>query len=345
MLTIGIPTYNRKNELSELLDNLLKEIKDANLDNSKIEILISDNASSDGTPELVYEYIKKYPDFINYYRNESNLGYDKNVNNVGKKAKYEYVLFMSDDDMFEDGSLKKIVTYLEDNTVDIILMKEKFYDESNSINISYMKDEAYRNIAHDEFYKNGKDLMENTRKVFVAISGFLIKKDLWNSLNYTDYEDCWFIQTYAMLQVFPYSSVFIFGEPMIKYRLNIKKDSLIKPYMKIFEVPFGLLKIIKSIKGKYSKELYEEVYNKELSWSRRLMIGCKSREYINNKLEVYQWMKKTYDTDKLSFWILDVPLLYIPDILFKIPYLIYRIYKYKVFHTNKVISTKDMKHT
>jgi len=67
--------------------------------------------------------------------------------------------------------------------------------------------------------------------------------------------------------------------------------------------------------------------------------------YINNKLEVYQWMKKTYDTDKLSFWILDVPLLYIPDILFKIPYLIYRIYKYKVFHTNKVISTKDMKHT
>jgi len=120
---------------------------------------------------------------------------------------------------------------------------------------------------------------------------------------------------------------------------------------KLFMIPLvGMLLVFSSTAmahdgEAHAKELYEEVYNKELSWSRRLMIGCKSREYINNKLEVYQWMKKTYDTDKLSFWILDVPLLYIPDILFKIPYLIYRIYKYKVFHTNKVISTKDMKHT
>ena len=101
--------------------------------------------------------------------------------------------------------------------------------------------------------------------------------------------------------------------------------------------------IIKSVKKEYSKELHTEIYRKELAWSRRLMIGCKGREKIKNKNEVYKWMKKMYDTKKISFWLVDVPLLYTPDLLFKLPYLFYRIFKYRVFHTNKVISTDEMK--
>ena len=69
-LTIAIPTYNRKDLLERCLNSIIPQM------DKDIEIFISDNASSDGTEEMVREKFN-YP-FIRYRKNEENIGSDRN---------------------------------------------------------------------------------------------------------------------------------------------------------------------------------------------------------------------------------------------------------------------------
>lgn len=334
-LTIGIPTYNRKNELTDLLNNLLNEIKNAELSSNEIEILISDNASTDGTEECVAKYIEQYPNIISYYKNASNLGYDRNVMLAGRKARSNYILFMSDDDLFETGAIKKIYDVALKGDASMMLASECFYDMDGNIEPK-MKDSAYEGLVGDRIYESGTDILAITKKVFVAISGFMVRKDLWDRLDFSSVEESWFIQTYAMLQLFPNHKVFVFTTPLISYRLNIKKGSNIKNSDDIFQVAFGILLVLKSAKALYTKDLYDSMYRKELSWARRLMIGCKGRDGIKNKVNVWKKMEASYDT-KFQGFFLDFILLFIPDFIFKLPYSLYRFMKYGTFNTNKVL--------
>lgn len=73
LVSICIPTYNRSIYLRQSLERYIveKEFIDG-----KVEIVISDNASTDDTKMVVEEYIKKYKN-IRYYRNTENIR-DKN---------------------------------------------------------------------------------------------------------------------------------------------------------------------------------------------------------------------------------------------------------------------------
>lgn len=70
VLSIAIPTYNGAKYIREALDSIITQLDDVD---EEVEIVISDNASTDQTPEIISEYQKKYP-FIKYFRNDENLG-------------------------------------------------------------------------------------------------------------------------------------------------------------------------------------------------------------------------------------------------------------------------------
>ncbi len=49
--------------------------------------------------KVASQYLDKYPGLIQYYENESNLGFDGNVRRLFEKADGEYCLFMGNDDL------------------------------------------------------------------------------------------------------------------------------------------------------------------------------------------------------------------------------------------------------
>ncbi len=109
-LTIGIPTWNRCRYLERLLDLLTAEIKSGRL--SKVEILVSDNASDDGTLELMQKkYLGKYP-FLNYSRNPINLKVKGNILNLAAQSQGQYLWFMGDDDQILPDKLAEVVNLL-----------------------------------------------------------------------------------------------------------------------------------------------------------------------------------------------------------------------------------------
>lgn len=108
LLTIAIPTYNRAYYLEILLNSILCQYKEYK---SNIELIISDNASSDNTSEIINNFIKNGLD-IKYYKYEQNLGPDRNIANCFIKSSSKYVWIIGDDDILEDNVLKLIFEVL-----------------------------------------------------------------------------------------------------------------------------------------------------------------------------------------------------------------------------------------
>lgn len=116
LLTIAIPTYNRAEKLAQLLDSIFVESK---LLSWPIEILVSDNASTDDTPRIANGYVSR--GLIRFRRNSTNIGFDRNVAAVIGCARGEFVWLMGDDDRVAPGFLPRLGSILRSETVDFVI--------------------------------------------------------------------------------------------------------------------------------------------------------------------------------------------------------------------------------
>lgn len=106
LVSIGLPTYNRAKDLRACLTNL------TSLHYKNIEIIISDNHSTDTTTEVCKEYVKK-DKRIRYFRQKTNSGVKENSHFVLEKARGKYFFWASDDDIRESNYLSSLVPVLE----------------------------------------------------------------------------------------------------------------------------------------------------------------------------------------------------------------------------------------
>lgn len=103
VLSICIPTFNRADLLEALLDNLQVECAQVI---GLIEVVVSDNASTDQTQEVVRRC--RLP--IVYGRNKENIGFSGNLLNVTcNLASGEYVWVLGDDDVVLPGGVLRII--------------------------------------------------------------------------------------------------------------------------------------------------------------------------------------------------------------------------------------------
>ncbi len=114
LLSICIPTYNRAEELKICLESICRQL-DANPYLAKdVEIVISDNGSPDHTEKTAQQWQQKYPQ-IHYVKQESNVGFDKNVLRIIEESHGKYCLTLGDDDAILDDGLMKIIDLLKKN--------------------------------------------------------------------------------------------------------------------------------------------------------------------------------------------------------------------------------------
>jgi len=106
LLSICIPTYNRSDKLINLLKELLIQC-----DGKQIEIIVSDNASTDGTRNKCLELGKLNPQ-IHYHTNKFNLGFSENIRRVVSLSKGKYVWVIGDDDIISYNTIDHIYEFL-----------------------------------------------------------------------------------------------------------------------------------------------------------------------------------------------------------------------------------------
>lgn len=123
LLSICIPTFNRCERLKVCLERLLPLLQPYG-----IPIFISDNASTDGTKQLVHEMQLRYP-FINYSCNESNIGFAGNFEKVLSLSNTAYRWCFGDDDYF-DGSVGALLQILQNTYSMVVLNRDSYFGKS-----------------------------------------------------------------------------------------------------------------------------------------------------------------------------------------------------------------------
>jgi glycosyltransferase involved in cell wall biosynthesis len=106
IVTIGLPVYNSERYLAESLDSLLGQTY------RDFILIISDNASTDGTADICQRYAKADPR-VRYYRNDVNIGNPRNFNRVFELTTTPYLKWSTADDFWAPTFLEKALEVME----------------------------------------------------------------------------------------------------------------------------------------------------------------------------------------------------------------------------------------
>lgn len=106
LVSIGLPVFNGEKSLAKCLDALIKQ------DYSNLEIIISDNGSTDRTSNICEEFLKK-DTRIKYYRTSKNLGSNWNFNRVFELSSGKFFMWAAHDDLRELSFVSVCVEKLE----------------------------------------------------------------------------------------------------------------------------------------------------------------------------------------------------------------------------------------
>jgi len=119
-ISIIIPTFNRVLMLAEALDSALAQTYE------RLEIIVSDNASSDGTGELLARY--QHDPRLRCHRNPVNLGMVGNWRQaVRDLATGDFFLILSDDDCLLDPDYLARAARLIQEHPDLVLVHAEGY--------------------------------------------------------------------------------------------------------------------------------------------------------------------------------------------------------------------------
>jgi len=109
LLSICIPTYNRAHLLESALYSLAPQVKAASPD---VELIVSDNCSTDNTQEIVERAREWGP--IRYYRNTQNEGAARNILRLTNElASGEFAWILCDDDLVRPDGVGSVLTVLK----------------------------------------------------------------------------------------------------------------------------------------------------------------------------------------------------------------------------------------
>lgn len=119
-LTLAIPTFKS----NQTLINLLNSIKNQHYDfsSNEVEIQISDNDPESGLRGILDNtFDSSFLKHVIYSRNNSNLGYDGNLELLVKYANGEYIKFVADDDQLKKGFIQNHIHLIRENLPDIAI--------------------------------------------------------------------------------------------------------------------------------------------------------------------------------------------------------------------------------
>lgn len=147
LVSVGLPVYNGEKYIETAIASILAQTY------PNFELIISDNASTDATPDICRHYAE-LDNRIRFYRNESNIGAAKNFQRVFQLSRGKYFKWTGHDDISAPGLLERLVNVLEHNPAVILSYSRttRIDENGNIITVDYTDglDLRYK-TPHDRF--------------------------------------------------------------------------------------------------------------------------------------------------------------------------------------------------
>ncbi|MGL5964481.1 MAG: glycosyltransferase family 2 protein, partial [Fusobacteriaceae bacterium] len=214
LISVCIPVYNGDKYLEKTLKSLVNQTY------KNLEILIGDNGSVDNTEKIVKKF-QKIDNRIKYIKNNENLGYFGNCNNLISKSLGKYIAIYHADDIYDLKIIEKQVNSLEKN-IDIIgvFTFENTINELDEIIGSLIKNKYTKSKV--SFIKlNLKEYLSeclNKGNFLICPTG-MIKAEIYknvkysSSVKYVEDMDMW-------IQLLKIGNLGIINEKLINYRIH-----------------------------------------------------------------------------------------------------------------------------
>lgn len=124
-VSVLIPAYNRPHYLEVALQSVLNQTYE------NIEIVVSDDSTTDEVQEMIQPYLEKHPNII-YQRNPRPL-VGENFNKCIELSSGEYINFLMDDDFFHPEKIERMIPFLLDfPNVKLVTSYRKYVDEQGN---------------------------------------------------------------------------------------------------------------------------------------------------------------------------------------------------------------------
>lgn len=191
-LSICIPTYNGLPHLGKLLDSLTK------CSCPELEIVVSDDCSVDGTWELLEEFSRR-DNRVRTFRNDLNLGMDRNFARSVELAGGEFVWLCGQDDLIAPQGVEAVIGLIAgDAPPDFIHMPYVMLSDATAV-------EEWRVTPHPTPPLRGLGLFDfvcsNNEKLPTFLPEFVIRRSRWQQADVSYYFGTCYCQVGVFLEV------------------------------------------------------------------------------------------------------------------------------------------------
>ena len=210
IVSIRCTVFNHENYLRQCLDGIVSQKT-----NFKYEAIVHDDASSDGSADIIREYAEKYPSIVKpIYQKENQFSKDIAIvrETVTKACSGKYMAWCEGDDYWIDPfKLQKQVAILEnDHTIGLVYGKAKqFLDKKKSF-----KKQSYGSIV-----ESAKDLIfSNT----IPTPTVMVRKSLYTQyMNELDIQSQkWLMGDYPLwIYLAVHSRLYFINDDLAVYRI------------------------------------------------------------------------------------------------------------------------------
>ncbi|MEJ7676459.1 MAG: glycosyltransferase family 2 protein [Segetibacter sp.] len=202
-ISICIPQYNRINYLLRSLTIIEEQTY------SDIEIVISDDCSTDETEIMIKELTPRYKYPIIFNKNEKNEGYDRNYRKCIELATGEYAFVIGNDDtIYGKQSISFLVNFLRLNNFPDVGFCNMIEERTNNTLIE--------RAAATKVIGKGPDVATKYYSCFSFVGGLIYKISTFNKFNTAKYDGSIYAQMYlGVLMIASGNSLFSIKEPLV----------------------------------------------------------------------------------------------------------------------------------
>ncbi|EKE02087.1 MAG: glycosyl transferase, group 2 family protein [uncultured bacterium] len=288
LVSIAMATYNGESYLREQLDSIFNQTY------KNIEVVVTDDCSTDNTIAILDEYSQKYN--LKYYINERNLGFIKNFERVLPLCNGNYIALSDQDDIWLPEKLEILMSQIRDYT--LVCSDATLINTKGSI--------------INESFRDYSNLNTNTAKPFrtLVFSNYvtgctcLFKKELLNNaIPVPDdvlFHDWWFGVVASTINGIKY-----IDKPLILYRQHSKNFIGANRYKKNSFFKRLALSIISLSykKRKVHKKSYLQIKkNLKIILNSGLYLDKDNKDFIEKTLKYYDSMlNSNIDIESIKF--------------------------------------------
>ncbi len=156
-ISIAVCTYNGERYIKEQIDSLIKQSMPPD------EIVVCDDASTDGTVDIVDSLLSAWGGRYKIIRNEKNIGYIKNFEKAIKACDGEYIFLCDQDDVW---SLDKILK--------VMRVFRKYPDTGMVFHDAYLVDANLDSLGRT-FWEQSKFFDDNPKKHIIYDNGNVVQ--------------------------------------------------------------------------------------------------------------------------------------------------------------------------